>query len=189
MIEIRKPRVVFPKLTTDQCHTVLAWVSARLRPLADVLAELERPEVLALLDSMNAPRLDPVVKDIAPHVTLAIGGGNGGVSWKPYPSYVDIDVFWLTGSTLLSDHQVSQLRSLLNRRIPEEVIAQRAECTIEGVAYSQDGFKRHLDVGKLGTLYNNVLWSIPNRCWHCQRSFNDGRFVVKDGRIVHESCL
>jgi hypothetical protein len=186
------PNTNLPKLTSTQCQTVLDWVAARLRPFADVLAELERPEVLAYLDSIGAPRLDDTVKSLATNATLRIGGGNGNTSWKTQPSYADIDVFLMIPSTDLSDTQTGQLVSLLGRRWTDELLAQRDECTIPGIALAQNGKKRYMDIGKVGTFYNNVIWSVPSMCRHCRQLFNDGKFVVaNDGNgqptIVHES--
>jgi hypothetical protein len=90
-------------------------------------------------------------------------------------------------STPLTDAQASQLRSLLNRRLTAEIIEQRDGCTIEGVAYAQDGHKRLLDVGKVGVLYKDVIWSVPNMCRHCKKYFNDGKFVLDGIRITYEA--
>lgn len=182
-----KPKIQFPKLTSAQCQTVVDWVTARMRPLADVLAELERPEVLAYLDANNYPRLDPLVKTLAANATLQVGGGNGGTSWKPNPSYQDIDLFMMIPSTPLTDQQTGQLRALLAKRLTDEIFAQRDGVTIEGVAATVNGRPRQFDIGKVGTLYKGVIWSVPNYCRHCNVAFNDGKFVVVNGVITYEA--
>lgn len=181
--------VIFPKLTATQCRLVIDWIEARLRPLADVLAELETPALLEYLDSMEYPRLDPLVKTLAAAATLHIGGGNGDTSWKATPNYRDIDVFFMIPSTPLTDQQAGQLKTLLGRRWTAEILEQRDVCTIPGVALTVRDKPRYLDLAKVGVLHNDIIWAVPTRCQRSHRMFNDGRFASVDGVIVHESHL
>ena len=181
----------FPRLTDDQCTQVLAWVEERLRPLADVLAELERPEVLDYLDSIGADRLTQKVKDRAASAVLTVGGGNGGVSWKSDPTFVDVDLFFLISTSAdLLPKEASQLRAVLYRRCAdEELLSQRDRCTIEGIAMAEGRTIRRFDFPKVGVLHNGVIWSVPSRCHHCGVHFEDAQFCAHDGVITHESCL
>lgn len=186
--------MAFPKLTTEQCTTVIDWVNARLRPLQDVLDELETPERLAYLESIGAPLLDDTIKEMAAQAVTAIGGGNGDHSYKEQPTYQDVDVFFVIPNrtddvAALTASQLGMLRSLLNRRVTDEIIHQRDLCTIDGVAYTDGQQVRRLDCLRLGVIYNNVLWSVPSRCRHCFREFADGRFRLMNGSIVHETCI
>lgn len=184
------PGPVFPKLTSAQCALVVDWVNAHLRPLADVLTELERPEVLKHLESIGAPRLDPAVKERAAAAYVAVGGSNGAETFKTHPTYRDVDVFFMVDKPDLSPVLSSQLAALLGRRCTPEVLLQRQGCTIEGVALEIEGSPRYLDIGKLGTTYKGVSWRIPNKCRHCDELFYDGRFVGDgQGSFIHESCL
>lgn len=181
---------VFPKLTSAQCALVVSWVSTHLRPLVDVLAELERPEVLKYLDSIGAPHLDPVVKERAAASYVAIGGSNGAGTFKTAPTYRDVDVFFMIDQPDLSPTLTSQLAAVMNRRLTPKVLAQRGACTIEGVAQAIGNAHRILDIGKLGTLYKGVVWKIPNMCPRCTAWFYDGRFVSDGvGGFVHEGCI
>lgn len=184
--------VIFPQLTQEQCALVLAWIEARIRPWADVRAELEDPDFLVRLADAGIPPLDPKIFDIAGQCVLQVGGSNGNTSFKEVQNYIDIDVFFMPPAQdflALTPTEVSQLANVLNRRMVEEVLEQRDRCTIEGVAYSAEGKTRKLDFPKIGILYNGVIWSSPSYCRHCRQPFYDGHFVVNNGLLVHESCL
>jgi hypothetical protein len=185
-------QVIFPKLTNELCASLLAWIEARLRSWSEVWADLERPEVLALLESIGVPPLDPGIKTLAEASVLCVGGGNGNVSWKETPSCIDVDVFFMPpveGLRALSEAQIGQLRTVFNRRVTPEILDQRECCAIEGVAYAASGKVRMLDFPKIGILHNGVIWSAPSLCRHCSQLFFDGRFCVHAGVITHESCL
>jgi hypothetical protein len=183
------PSPKFPKLTQAECSRVVDWVSTRLRPLSDVLAELERPEILEYLDSISAPRLDDEVKRAAEAAYVAVGGSNGPRTFKREPTYRDVDVYFVIDTPVLLPTKASMLAAVVGKRLTQEVIEQRDRCTIEGIEMSIDGWHRILDVGKLGTFYGGISWMIPNRCRHCDEMFYDGRFVPDDrGSFLHESC-
>lgn len=172
------------KLTSEQCQAVLDWVGARLRSVSDVLAELERPEVLAFLDSIGAVHLDPAAKTLATGVSLQVGGSNAAMSWKATPSYKDVDVFFvIADATSLTDQQVSDVKAICNRRLTDEILVQRDGCTIAGLE------DRFIDIGKVGVVYGGMIWPVPGRCQHCKRMFNDGKFSVVNDVIFHEGCL
>lgn len=183
------PDVSFPKLTTGQCATVLEWLTLRLRPLADVLASLETPEVLAYLEANGLPPLDPTVKTLAASAPLSIGGGNGSAAWRTLPSYQTIDVFFMVPSTSLTSAQAGQLKTLLGRRWTPETLTQRDKCTIPGVALTVNGKSRYLTMGNVGVFHNGVVWPVPMRCPQSGVTYNDGRFTVVDGHVMHESCV
>jgi hypothetical protein len=151
------------------------------------LSQLQAPAIIEYLTRIGAPQLDPLVVSLAQGATLAVGGGNAGMSPKSNPSYQDIDLYLLIPSTALTDQQASQLRAVLNRRMTQEILAQRDGCTIPGVDATVDGALRQLDVGKVGTTYKGVIWPVPGLCNHCNKFFNDGKFVTINGRIVYEA--
>jgi hypothetical protein len=169
---------VFPKLTPADCTVVVNWVNARLRPLEDVLDELERPEVLEYLAKVGAPRLDDVVKKYAAAAYVAVAGSNAGQTFKVNPTHRDVDVLFLLEDPKLTREQASQLCAVLGQRLTPEILVQRDVCTIDVAAMTIDGISRSLDIGKVGTLYKGIVWSIPNKCPRCATCHDDGKFVA-----------
>ena len=183
-------KIQFPKLTPAQLKLALDWVNERMRPIDDVLKELEEPRVLEYLDSIKAPHLYPVVKKYAKEAVLGIGGSNGMDTFKPNSTNRDIDFFWFIKDPKLKPEESSQLSAVLGRCLTPEVSAQRMRCTIEGVELQIEDQWRTFDVFKVGTVYKNIAWAIPNTCRHCMTPFYDGRFVkYGESAFIHESCL
>lgn len=185
--------MAFPKLTTGEIAMVTEWIEARLRPVDEVIAELETPERLDYLDSIGAHRLDDAVKNMLYSVVTKVGGGNGGFSYKEDPSCKDVDIFFVVPDadavSALSASQIGMLRAVLNRRLTDEILQQRDLCTIPGVVYSEGRDSRYLDCFRLGVERNGVIWSVPNRCRHCWKDFTDGDFRIVGGVIAHNSCI
>lgn len=176
------------KLTPAQCDEVVAWINARLRSWEEIWEELEAPALQAYLQSHNYPPLDPRVRPLTEQVTLVVGGGHGGYSWKEDETLIDIDVFWLLPNQVLPQEIIGQLQSVLHRRLTPEIFAQQKRCTIPGIEQSTQP-RRFIDGPKLGMEHNGVIWFVPSRCRHCNEWFYDGSFTVHEGLITHESCL
>lgn len=180
---------VFPKLTPADCAAVVDWVNAHLRPLKDVLAELERPEVLEHLDKIGAPRLSDAVKKYAAAAVVSVAGSNADQTFKARPTYRDVDVLFVIDDPRLTPREASQLCAVLGRRLTSEVLAQRDACTIEGAAMTIGEVSRRLDIGKVGTVYKGITWSIPNKCPCCLTYRIDGKFVADGaGAFVCVDC-
>ena len=174
--------VDFPKLTSDQCQLVIDWITERLVPWADVWELLER-----IIDHHGFRTGAPEMRAYAEQMPLRVVGGNGGWSWKASPTYADVDVAFM----LDRDFNRGDIAFLLwaaRARVPYEVYQQQARITIDGLELEIDGRPRRLDFPKLGREHNGVVWIVPGVCRHCMKHFNDGKFCVVDGSVIHESC-
>jgi len=173
----------FPKLTDTQCQVVLDWISERLKPWDQVWSSLD--QIIEMHGFKTGPQ---EMRDYAEQMPLRVIGGHGGCSWKPSPSYVDVDVAFMVDKEF-NRGDMAFLVWVAKARATQEIYEQQQRMTIEGLELDMDGKTRRLDFPKLAWMHNGVGWIVPSSCHHCCKRFNDGLFQVVDGVIVHESCV